>query len=181
MEDILSEKYAVPVLIFLYERGPEKVKKYDLLEVIGSGNTIDNLTRKLSEAGLITISQRNLPRKTFYLALTPEGRTIARQLFRARYPPPDWFFSTQMRFLIYLYFSDPGRELKGDEAEHYAGIEMRDAEAAELIEEGLIIPLGAGDTSKVIRYRLTPKGKKVAQKLQEAYNLIQPVPGDDVT
>ena len=81
---VLSEKYAVSALVYIYElslSGP--VTKYDLLAVIGSGNTIDNLVRKLEAAGLVKVKQTNIPRKTIYLTLTFDGRFVTLHLSKA--------------------------------------------------------------------------------------------------
>ena len=81
---VLSERYAVSALVLIYElslSGP--VMKYDLLAVVGSGNTIDNLVRKLEAASLIKLRRTNIPRKTIYLTLTSGGRLVALHLSQA--------------------------------------------------------------------------------------------------
>ncbi len=78
---LLSERYVVSVLVLIYElslSGP--VRKYDLLTVVSSGNTIDSVVRMLSEVGLVRTERINIPRKTIFLRLTPAGAAIAIRL-----------------------------------------------------------------------------------------------------
>jgi len=78
---ILSERYAVPIMIALLET--ENSKLSDLTPKIGSYNTIENLLSDMEESGLITMNKVTRPYKTTYISLTERGKEVAETLCAA--------------------------------------------------------------------------------------------------
>ena len=77
-KEVLSEKYAITILKYIYDRG--SVKKYDLLEVIKSSWSLDKILNKLEKAGFIEIKEQIMGRRVYYITLTEKGRVIAEKL-----------------------------------------------------------------------------------------------------
>ena len=78
LSKLLSQKHAISVLLFLYERG--SVKQNELLEVIPSNLTIEKLGNSLKEAGLINITHQMMGRKIFIYSLSERGHAVALKL-----------------------------------------------------------------------------------------------------
>ena len=76
---VLSERYAVPVLITLLKT--ENPKLSDLTPMLGSYNTIENLLIDMEEAGLIIMNRVTKPYKTTYISLTDRGKEVAEMLY----------------------------------------------------------------------------------------------------
>ena len=77
-KEVLSEKYAITILKYIYDRGT--IKKYDLLEVIKSSWSLDKILNKLEKAGFIAINEQIMGRRVYYITLTEKGRVIAGKL-----------------------------------------------------------------------------------------------------
>ncbi|MVT14473.1 MAG: hypothetical protein GPW19_03030 [Euryarchaeota archaeon] len=77
-KEVLSEKYAITILKYIYDRGT--IKKYDLLEVIKSSWSLDKILNKLEKAGFIEIKEQIMGRRVYYITLTEKGRVIAGKL-----------------------------------------------------------------------------------------------------
>ena len=78
---ILAKKHVSTVLLFVLGRGT--VNKTDIVSVVPSNTTVDNLVRELKGEELITVSAEFAGRKTYSISLTPKGRQVAEQLKRA--------------------------------------------------------------------------------------------------
>ena len=78
---ILAKKHVSTVLLFVLGRGT--VNKTDIVSVVPSNTTVDNLVRELKGVELITVSAEFAGRKTYSISLTPKGRQVAEQLKRA--------------------------------------------------------------------------------------------------
>jgi len=78
---VLSERYAVPVLITLLNTDNPKLS--DLTPKLGSYNTIENLLFDMEESGLVILNKVTKPYKTTYIALTDRGKDVAKTLFKA--------------------------------------------------------------------------------------------------
>jgi len=81
MEDILDERHANSILLFLLHRG--RIKKTDLLEVVSSSDSLSKTLRRMEEEGLIVVETKIMGRKTILIDLTPKGAAIAHHLKRA--------------------------------------------------------------------------------------------------
>ena len=75
------QRYAVPVLVKLLERGC--MRKYDLTEVITNGSTIDKILRMLQDSGLVSVEEIIQGRKTIRVCLTDRGTEVAKHLTSA--------------------------------------------------------------------------------------------------
>ncbi len=82
VETVLSERYSVPVLLFLYYRD-EKTKFQDLRQVVSNYPTLEKLMVLLEQAGLIELSKVNRPYKTNFAELTDLGYRVAKKLAAA--------------------------------------------------------------------------------------------------
>ncbi len=78
MDNSISEKYFIPVLVYILRNG--RIKKYDLKNVVKSSNSIDKLISKLSNDGFIEIKEEMLGRRTYTISLTEKGKIIAEHL-----------------------------------------------------------------------------------------------------
>jgi len=76
---VLSERYAVPVLITLLTT--ENPKLSDLTPRLGSYNAIENLLFDMEEAGLVILNKVTKPYKTTYISLTDRGKEVAEMLY----------------------------------------------------------------------------------------------------
>jgi len=76
---VLSERYAVPVLITLLKT--ENPKLSDLTPRLGSYNAIENLLFDMEEAGLVIMNKVTKPYKTTYISLTDRGKEVAEMLY----------------------------------------------------------------------------------------------------
>ena len=74
----LDTKYSMSVLLFLSERG--QCFKKDLYGVVTSPNTLDKLLDHLQAAGLITMKEEILGRRTYLITLTSTGKRVAKKL-----------------------------------------------------------------------------------------------------
>jgi len=74
----ISEKYAIDVLKFIYDKG--SIKKTDLLDIITSSWTLDKLIPKLERDGLIVVKISEIGRKTYTISLTEKGHMATEQL-----------------------------------------------------------------------------------------------------
>ncbi len=75
---ILSERYAVPILISLLDS--ENPKLSDLTPRLGSYNTIENLIFDMEKSGLLVLNRVTRPYKTTYILLTDHGKEVAKAL-----------------------------------------------------------------------------------------------------
>ena len=75
---VLSERYAVPVLITLLKT--ENPKLSDLTPKLGSYNTIENLLFDMEDSGLVVLNKVTKPYKTTYISLTNCGEEVAKTL-----------------------------------------------------------------------------------------------------
>ncbi|MCL1811456.1 MAG: hypothetical protein FWG41_04500 [Methanomassiliicoccaceae archaeon] len=78
---VLSERYAVPVLITLLKTENPKIS--DLTPKLGSYNTIENLLFDMEESGLVVLNKVTKPHKTTYVLLTDRGERVAKILCAA--------------------------------------------------------------------------------------------------
>lgn len=77
---ILGEKYAVPIIIELFDKGG-KMKISDFLTLITNYRTLENICKKLEDSGIILKSVSESDRyDTKYLQLTELGFKIAPRL-----------------------------------------------------------------------------------------------------
>ncbi len=74
----LDSKYSMSVLLFLSER--DQCFKKDLYGVVTSPNTLDKLLDHLQTAGLITMKEEILGRRTYLITLTSTGKRVANKL-----------------------------------------------------------------------------------------------------
>ena len=86
-KSILSNQNAVPLLVYLYEKGGA-AKASHILEAVSNYNSIKNVGARLEEVGLIKISENtevDQGKKRYYILyeLTEEGREVAKHLKRA--------------------------------------------------------------------------------------------------
>jgi len=77
-ESVLGEAYAVDILVFLYD--VKTAYATDMRAVASNYNTIVKVSRKLEEAGLLTISVETSPRVTHTYRLTERGNRVAEKL-----------------------------------------------------------------------------------------------------
>ncbi|PYB68526.1 hypothetical protein DMB44_04115 [Thermoplasma sp. Kam2015] len=80
--DVLSQKYATSMLLFLLDRS--NAKQYELLDIIPSNMTIEKLSKLMEEAGLIEIKRKFAGHRYYSFSLTPKGRAVAEQLKKAQ-------------------------------------------------------------------------------------------------
>ena len=74
----LDAKYSMSLLLFLSERN--WCFKKDLYSVVTSPNTLDKLLDHLQTAGLITMKEEILGRRTYMITLTLKGKKVAKKL-----------------------------------------------------------------------------------------------------
>lgn len=79
-EDILSQKNATAVLVYLLKHGPSK--KTDLSEV-STMHTIDKLLPLLEKEGFIVVKEMRVGRRIYDIVLTSKGKDVAEQLMFA--------------------------------------------------------------------------------------------------
>jgi predicted transcriptional regulator len=75
---ILSEPYAVDLLLFLAEK--ESMMSVDLKEIHTNYPKMVSLARSMSNLGLISIIVENRPRVTHTYTLTEKGKMVAEKL-----------------------------------------------------------------------------------------------------
>jgi len=80
--NILGEKYSVIIITELYERGGS-LKISDFLDLITNYRTIEILSKKLQEEGLIEITELPERYPVTMLSLTEKGKEIAPVLAKA--------------------------------------------------------------------------------------------------
>ena len=101
---IESQKYFLPVMLYLLEHGT--ILKYDLQKdkIVTSSNTLDNMIELLQKEAYITVEEKIVGRRTYEISLTDKGIAYALQLKRAEEVakgeiteegaqfkmPPDW-------------------------------------------------------------------------------------------
>ena len=101
---IESQKYFLPVMLYLLEHG--KILKYDLQKdkIVTSSNTLDNMIELLQKQAYITVEEKIVGRRTYEVSLTDKGIAYAMQLKKAQEVakgeiteegaqfkmPPDW-------------------------------------------------------------------------------------------
>ncbi len=77
----LSLRYSHPLLIRLLEK--DEIMKTDLMDIVKNIQTLDKLLKSLEGDGLVTIKEKIIGRRTFYVSLTPKGKAIAMELKKA--------------------------------------------------------------------------------------------------
>ena len=79
---VLSETYAVDLLIHLLEKG--ELMATQLLEVHSSYRTIFSVAQRLTESRLVDVKTVRSPRVTYTFRLTSKGKKVAEKLKEAR-------------------------------------------------------------------------------------------------
>jgi len=79
---LLSERYVSLLLIRLFESSV--VKLNDLLDIVTSFRTLEALTDRMVDEGMITKILESKSYKTTVLELTPKGRSVAEKLKEAQ-------------------------------------------------------------------------------------------------
>ncbi len=77
----LSLRYSHPLLIRLLEK--DEIMKTDLMDIVKNIQTLDKLLKNLESDGLVSIKEKIMGRKTFYVSLTAKGKAIAMELKKA--------------------------------------------------------------------------------------------------
>lgn len=77
-ESVLGERYAVNILVFLYDQG--SVVATEMRAVASNYNTIVKVAKKLETAGLLNIAIVTSPRVTHTYRLTEKGKRVAEKL-----------------------------------------------------------------------------------------------------
>jgi|YelNatPaOPRAMG01_1025707.scaffolds.fasta_scaffold99203_2 DNA-binding MarR family transcriptional regulator len=75
--DILSEKYAISLLIYLFNKNSPVNKDELRKNVVKSVSSLDKLLDKLRENNLINIKEEIIGRRTYFISLTDKGKTLS--------------------------------------------------------------------------------------------------------
>jgi len=171
MSDVSSEKYYVPVLKYLLERG--SVKKYDLRDIVKSSGTMDKLLPKLEAEGLISIKEKILGRRTYFVSLTKKGQAVAEQLKKAEQVAEGGeiseFLTDDMKILVYLLSENemPYESLKGRLSGAYGSV----SRLKQMKLVGARVDNGKDPSEEIIS--LTETGRKVAEYLKRIEELLE--------
>jgi len=79
---LLSERYVALLLIRLLD-STDPTKLSDLLDIVTSYRTLESLTNRMADEGMITKKLERPSYVTTFLELTPKGREVAERLKEA--------------------------------------------------------------------------------------------------
>ena len=166
--EIISERYVAKVILDIYDKSLfSRVKKYDLLSVVGSGTAIDAVVRHLESTGILTIERVDKPRKVLLLELTDKGMLLGSLLAEMEdtaYLPAEHIPTrNQIRLLIALeeYEEKPSqRKLRAAVNGSRFG--------TKLMRDGLVEKIEQKPYMK-----LTDKGKKIASELKHTFESLK--------
>ncbi len=77
---ILDIDHVFSILTYLESRRGEKVLACELRTIMPNYGRMMTIVRQLEEKELVSINVETKPRKSYLLALTPRGRTVAKKL-----------------------------------------------------------------------------------------------------
>ena len=77
---ILDIDHVFSILTYLESRRGEKILACELRGIMPNYRRMMTIVRHLEEKELVTIHMETKPRKSYFLALTPRGRTVAKKL-----------------------------------------------------------------------------------------------------
>ncbi len=75
---ILDMKYSMSVILSIQDAG--QCQKKDLLRIVKSPSTLNDLLDALKETGLIEMVEEMKGRRTYTITLTAKGKSVARKL-----------------------------------------------------------------------------------------------------
>ena len=74
----LDEKYAKSILLYLLKKG--EVLQKDLSHIVRNLRSLKQILDSLEADGLITITEKIIGRRAYYISLTDKGRAVAEKL-----------------------------------------------------------------------------------------------------
>ena len=75
---ILDMKYSMSVILSIHDAG--QCLKKDLLKIVKSPSTLNDLLDELKESGLIQMVEEMKGRRTYTITLTAKGKSVAKKL-----------------------------------------------------------------------------------------------------
>ncbi len=100
----LDEKYAKSILLYLLKKG--EVLQKDLSHIVKNLRSLKQILDSLEDDGLITITEKIIGRRAYYISLTDKGRVVAEQLRNAeklaKLTPEEIERFKRMRALIHV-------------------------------------------------------------------------------
>lgn len=78
--NVLDIDHVFSILTYLGSRRGEKVLASDLRAVMPNYGRMMTIVKQLEEYGLLEIKVEMKPRRSYFLSLTPRGRTVVRRL-----------------------------------------------------------------------------------------------------
>lgn len=125
----------------------------------------------LEKGGLVNIREEKIVRRTFFISLTPKGRSVAEQLKRAEEAAKGKKFIFPDKFAVITFLDERGSSTLGELKEefHEAAEIVRELESLKVIRQEI-------DNSKhppVNLIMLTEKGEMAARKLRELEEILK--------